>query len=95
MGRVSLICGLLLQPDSGIAVIQKFNACLFQSGDYPAERFRPGRNRPVETFHAAYGPERHFRFPGKFSLGPAQKAARRSDMPAVYDDQTKTLSRLP
>jgi hypothetical protein len=90
--RRSRTSPLTLEADSGEAIIQKINARFFQSGNDPAERFSPCAHRPIEIFHPAYGPKRHFRFFRKLSLSPAQKAARRSYVPAAYDDQKAKLT---
>ncbi len=62
---------LTLEPDSGEAIIQKIDTRFFQGRNDPAERFSPCAHRPIEIFHPAYGPKRHFRFFRKLSLSPA------------------------
>jgi hypothetical protein len=85
---------LFLPPQlyAGLAVIQKLDACLFQSSHNTPERFRARRNRPVKALHTAYRPKRNLRFFRKRALRPAQKASRSPDVSSADDDQTENLT---
>ena len=70
-----------------LIVIEELDPGLFQRARDFCQRFRPRAYRPIEAFHALYGPDGNPRFLRQLRLLPSEECASRLQLPAGDDDQ--------